>query len=222
MTAIILAAGRGSRFGDLTINRPKPLIVANGIPLILRTLNSLPIVIARCVIVVGYFGELIVSMIGDKYKHMDIEYIYQNELNGTGGALLKAETSITDKKPFLVLAADDVYSESDLNNIICYNLAYGITWTNPIKSGQVSILVDGNGFYCGRTKPEQNQKCYIGVGAFVLDSSIFDIDIAQLPNGELSIPHSLCNLDKPVKTVLFHNWFPINTPEELSFAEKYL
>jgi MurNAc alpha-1-phosphate uridylyltransferase len=40
MKAVILAGGRGSRFGDLTLQIPKPLITVAGKPLIEHILNG--------------------------------------------------------------------------------------------------------------------------------------------------------------------------------------
>ncbi len=220
MIAIILGAGRGKRFGDLTLHNPKPLILVNGIPLIVHTLNNLPKEISRCIIVIGYLGSQIVELIGSKYKHISIEYVYQNELNGTGGALLKVKDKIINNDRFLVINADDIYKKSDLNKMICYDMAYGIALREPIKMGLVSVLIDHMGMYHGRVCPNSGHKCYIGVGAYVFTKDIFSVEFVKISNGELSLPHSLDRINVPIKTVIFLDWYPVNDKTQLAIAKE--
>lgn len=221
MIAIILAAGKGRRFGEITNKIPKPLISIKGVSLIHRTLISLPKIISKCVIVIGHLGEMIKEEIEDRYRHMEIEYVYQNHLNGTGGALLQTKNIIRNNNRFLVVNADDIYSKDDLERLVRHCPAYGIAWREPIKEGETSILLNERDYYNGRTVSIPGQCCYVGVGAYVFDVSIFKIDFSRLANGELSIPHSLGLLSEPVKTVLFHDWHPVNNLKELEEAKKY-
>jgi choline kinase len=58
--AVILAAGRGSRLGDLTSDRPKPLLPLAGVPLLQRLLASLREAgLAPVTIVTGYRASLV-------------------------------------------------------------------------------------------------------------------------------------------------------------------
>ena len=58
--ALIIAAGRGSRFEAGTANRPKPLIEVAGIPLILRVVKSAQAAgIEHFTVVTGYRGEVL-------------------------------------------------------------------------------------------------------------------------------------------------------------------
>jgi choline kinase len=60
--AVILAAGRGSRLGDLTSDRPKPLLPLAGVPLLQRLLASLREAgLAPVTIVTGYRAGLIAA-----------------------------------------------------------------------------------------------------------------------------------------------------------------
>jgi NDP-sugar pyrophosphorylase family protein len=56
-TAVVLAAGRGSRMGALTATMPKPLLAVAGHPLIAHVLRGLAAAgVRRAVIVTGYLG----------------------------------------------------------------------------------------------------------------------------------------------------------------------
>lgn len=62
MKAIILAAGRGSRLGSLTDQRPKALVEFNQIPLIERTVRTLRAAgVSEIGIVAGYRSEMLAA-----------------------------------------------------------------------------------------------------------------------------------------------------------------
>src|SRR6185295_19873608 len=87
--AVILAAGRGTRLGALTHDRPKPMIPICGEPLLEHIVTGLRHAgISRFLFVVGYRAESI-------HAHFDhdknIEYVEQNPPIGTGAALALAE-----------------------------------------------------------------------------------------------------------------------------------
>lgn len=82
--AIILAAGTGSRMKPLTDHAPKCLTEINGTPILLNALDNLAeIGIKRCVIVTGYFSEVIKDVIGTGYRGIKIEYIYNKHFDKT-------------------------------------------------------------------------------------------------------------------------------------------
>src|SRR5262245_48418772 len=92
-TAVILAAGRGTRMGTLTANRPKPLLRVAGRPLIEHVLSGWAVAgIRRAVVVVGYLGEMIERELGNG-SHLGLEIIYrrQERADGTARAMLLAE-----------------------------------------------------------------------------------------------------------------------------------
>ena len=60
MKAVVLAAGLGSRLGDITVSVPKPLVSVAGRPLVMHTLDALAVAgIDRPLIVTGYREELV-------------------------------------------------------------------------------------------------------------------------------------------------------------------
>jgi len=63
---MILAAGRGERMRPLTLSRPKPLLEAGGLPLIVHHLHALAASGLRDVVVnVSWLGEQIRAALGD-------------------------------------------------------------------------------------------------------------------------------------------------------------
>lgn len=78
MEAIILAAGRGSRFGALTSNTPKPLLKLAGIPIMERLMReAAQIGVHRFYVCVGYLGQQIVDTFGaGEQIGVEIQYCY--------------------------------------------------------------------------------------------------------------------------------------------------
>ena len=76
MQAIILAAGMGNRLGKYTQNNTKCMLTINGKTLAERALDALDNAgIKKCVFVVGYKKENVISFLGNKYKNIDITYV---------------------------------------------------------------------------------------------------------------------------------------------------
>jgi len=60
MTAVLLAAGRGKRLGDLTAHTPKPLLDIAGSPLISHIVDALASAgLANFIVVTGYLEDQI-------------------------------------------------------------------------------------------------------------------------------------------------------------------
>ena len=65
-TAVVLAAGRGTRMGALTARAPKPLLEVAGRPLIVHVLGGMANAgVRRAIVVTGYLGEQIEAALGD-------------------------------------------------------------------------------------------------------------------------------------------------------------
>ncbi|MEJ2277755.1 MAG: nucleotidyltransferase family protein [Candidatus Lokiarchaeota archaeon] len=90
MKAIILAAGKGTRLRPLTNKYQKTMVPVHGKPLIEYIIEGLIYAgFKEIIIVVGYQKEQIKQYFNDGKKwNIEISYVEQKKLNGTGGALL--------------------------------------------------------------------------------------------------------------------------------------
>ena len=76
MKAIILAAGIGKRFREITDHRPKCLIEIQGKTLLERTLTALRAAgVEEAVVVIGYRSEMIQQQIGSNYGGVRVRYV---------------------------------------------------------------------------------------------------------------------------------------------------
>ena len=108
MKAMILAAGLGTRMGDLTRTRPKPLLAVNGRPLIVHLVEALAAAgLRELVINLAYRGEQIEAALGDGAA-LGVRIDYSREPDGplgTGGGVRRA-LPLLGPAPFVLVNAD--------------------------------------------------------------------------------------------------------------------
>lgn len=86
-SAVILAAGMGSRLRPLTDFRPKPLVEVLGVSIIHNALRHLGTMGVRSVtIVVGYRKDAIEYACGERFAGVDIDYVESTVYDRTGSA----------------------------------------------------------------------------------------------------------------------------------------
>jgi MurNAc alpha-1-phosphate uridylyltransferase len=107
MRAMILAAGRGERMGELTAQTPKPLLQVAGHYLIEFAIASLKRAgIQEIVINVSYHRDQIKSILGDGARYgVTILYSEEAERLETGGGIVHALPLLGDE-PFIVISSD--------------------------------------------------------------------------------------------------------------------
>jgi len=119
MKALIIAAGKGSRFRVLTRDEPKSLVRVLGLSLIERViLTAKESGIDEFVVVVDYRGEKIRRKLGDGGKlGVKITYIQSKIRETTNGiSVLEAEELLTGK--FILLMADHILDGRILKKLI--------------------------------------------------------------------------------------------------------
>lgn len=225
MEAVILAAGRGSRLKELTDDKPKSLAKVGDKPIIEYTLNSLPDKIKKAHIIIGYQGDKIKAHIGNKYGHIELNYIWQKELKGTGEILKLIKPFIKDR--VLILNGDDIYSKKELTSLIKHSHAVGLAKKIPEHDKYLSIKTDKNKFIKDTsfpTKQEMRRGAFLATGAYVLTPRIFKYKPVKLLTGEYGLPQTIFKMAKKIKTkgIQMKKWIQINTPEDIKQAEGLL
>ncbi|GAB4188477.1 MAG: UTP--glucose-1-phosphate uridylyltransferase AglF [Wenzhouxiangellaceae bacterium] len=91
-TAIILMAGRGTRLKPLTDSLPKVLVPVRGKALVEWIVDEVIAAgVKHLVMIIGYRGADIQQFFGDgSDRGVHIDYVVQQQLDGTGGALRSA------------------------------------------------------------------------------------------------------------------------------------
>lgn len=117
-TAMVMAAGKGTRMRPLTATRPKPLVEVAGQTLLDHVLDHLRDAgVGRVVINVHYLADAIEAHM--KRKAADLEVHVSDErglLLETGGGLMKAKPLLGDA-PFLCVNTDNIWLDGPVNSI---------------------------------------------------------------------------------------------------------
>jgi MurNAc alpha-1-phosphate uridylyltransferase len=120
MKAMILAAGRGERLGELTAERPKPLLEVAGESLIERHLRRLHAAdVTDIVINLSYLGEQIRAALGDVSPWGQTISYSEEEVPAleAGGGIIHA-LPLLQPDPFVVVNAD-VFTDFDFATLRC-------------------------------------------------------------------------------------------------------
>ncbi len=116
-TAMLMAAGMGTRMRPLTDNCPKPLIEVAGRTLIDRTLDNLVAAgIERAIINIHYLADMVETHLNTR---TDIEILFSDEreeLLETGGGVVKALPLLGDD-PVLICNTDAFWLNDDAKTI---------------------------------------------------------------------------------------------------------
>ncbi|MGI8493108.1 MAG: bifunctional UDP-N-acetylglucosamine diphosphorylase/glucosamine-1-phosphate N-acetyltransferase GlmU [Acidimicrobiales bacterium] len=96
LSAVVLAAGEGTRMRS---ERPKPLHVLCGRPMVLHVLHALAeLRLDRAVVVVGHGAEMVTKAVGEQPPSgLHIDFVEQRVQRGTGDAVSVALTAFPDE-----------------------------------------------------------------------------------------------------------------------------
>ena len=114
MKVLILAGGEGKRLGQLTKNCPKPMLDFDGKPWLVRIINQLNKQgLCEFIVSVGFQSSKIIDCLPTLVpEKVSIKFDIDEPLSGTGGAIYKVATKISEK--FLVLNGDSYIADFDV------------------------------------------------------------------------------------------------------------
>ncbi|QVY65905.1 sugar phosphate nucleotidyltransferase [Polaribacter sp. Q13] len=118
-TALLLAAGTGSRLFPITKDAPKCLTLVSEKSMLARLVTNLTAQgFTRLVIVTGYKQECIVDFLGNQIDGLNIEYVHSPLYKTTNNiySLWMARKSI--QEPFVLIESDLVLDTSLLTNMM--------------------------------------------------------------------------------------------------------
>ena len=118
-TALLLAAGTGSRLFPLTKSSPKCLTLVNDKSILDRLISNLKQQgFKRLVIITGYKNECIMDILGSHSGDINIEYIYSPLYRTTNNiySLWMARNIINE--PFVLFESDLVLNSTLLDNMV--------------------------------------------------------------------------------------------------------
>ena len=220
MYSIILAAGLGTRMGELTENCPKPMLMIHGKPKLAYSIETLPLMITDVIVVVGYLKEQIMEYFGDLYEGRRVHYVVQEVFNGTAGAVELCR-SVVKSERFLVTMGDDLYMREDLEKLFAYEqslLAY-----ETCHAKQFGLVDCDDKYLTGVIeRPHDREMGLVNTGAYVLHERYFDTKKVRISEVEYGLPQTLVSMHPTHKTNVIKatRWMAIGTPDDLQKAHE--
>lgn len=231
--AIILAAGESTRTRPLTLHRPKPLIPLLGQPLLAHILDELVGLADHIALVVGYRADDIRAYFGSCYRGMNLHYVHQHKINGTGGALLTVadglppDSAFALDAPFFLLYGDNLVSQVDLVGVCQhrYSMA-GLRVADPSAFGVLDIV--DNSVQRILEKPvDPPPDALINPGIFQFDGNVYPLvrHITPSPRGEYELTDLIEMLARNHRvgyTPCKGHWIPVGNPWDVLIASAFL
>ena len=117
-TAMVMAAGLGTRMRPLTATRPKPLVKVAGKPLIDHVLDRMRAAgVRRVVVNVHYLADLLEAHLARAGEGLDIVISDERDrLMETGGGLVRAR-GLLGEAPFFVTNADNLWVDGPVDTL---------------------------------------------------------------------------------------------------------
>ena len=230
-TAVIMAAGLGSRFGKMTERMPKGFIEVGGQPMVIRSIETLIACgIKRIIIGTGYKKEAYETL---KEKYPQIECVFSPRYAETNSmyTLWNCREAIGDEE-FILLESDIIYSKNAITELQ-ENAHPDIMLITPVTKFQDQYYVeyDENGTLtrCSTNKDEIDAKGEL-VGIHKLSSTFFHKLCAEYEKivdkkPKLGYEYQLLWMSQCVCPVFVLNssnikWYEIDDEQDLAYAEE--
>jgi NDP-sugar pyrophosphorylase family protein len=119
MEVVVMAAGEGRRLRPITEHWPKPVLPIDGRPVLAVLLRELGrSALGPVTIVVGHLADQVMTLADDGGAFdVDVRFVRQPEALGSADAIRRAMDAGV-APPFVVLAADTVFSPGDVGRFV--------------------------------------------------------------------------------------------------------
>ena len=227
MKVIIIAGGLGTRISEETDDKPKPMVLINGQPILWHLMNIFSLQgFNDFIISTGYKSEVIEDWVGNNKimnslsREMSISILNTGLTTQTGGRISEVMKTLPGES---VLATyGDGLANISLNKLLNFHRAHGKLSTvsavrPPARFGYMKIK---NNLVSHFGEKNQSDEGWINGGFFVLDSKV-----SQYVNS-LDEPFetgALVRLTNESQLMAFHHegfWQPMDTLREKRELEK--
>jgi dTDP-glucose pyrophosphorylase/predicted transcriptional regulator len=220
---VIMAGGKGSRLHPQTENRPKPMLLVGGLPIlehIIRRAKSQGF--NHFIIAINYLGQVIEDYFKDGQKFgVKIEYLHEDSPLGTAGAL----SLLSDKpeKAFIVTNGD-VITDINYADLLEYHTSQNAAATVAVHTHEFQIpygVVQINGLEIESYDEKPIVSRLINAGVYALEPDILDLIKEPRYRDMPEILDISRDLNKKVIVYpLYESWIDIGRPIDLEIANK--
>lgn len=230
-TAMILAAGLGSRLGKITEKTPKCLVKVQGKPLIQHVLEHLKKAgVLKVVVNTFHLAEQVEDFLTANNFGISIIISREPELLGTGGGVLFARKHLLGCNNFILHNAD-VLSTIDLKRLATIHEQESNIATLAVMDRETKrpLIFNDQNLLVGWSAGEKSSSGKLDglklafTGVQIVSESVFQY-LAKFPtpSSTISAYMAASEAGEPVRGVLLdkkEKWFDVGTTERLAEAE---
>ncbi len=235
-TAMILAAGLGTRLKELTHDKPKALVEINGKPLLQHTIETLiSNGFHHIVINVHHFGQQIIDFVNSHSFDAEIRISDERELlMDTGGGIVKATPLFQGSKAVLIHNVD-IISDVNLKEITQQFIdSDDDAWllTQDRETNRKLLFNENNQLIGWKNKAEELYKWVNGTcgsyqemafsGMHIFRSDLF-AEFEEKPSSVIDLYLQLAQRNRIISHPISPNfWFDLGKAEQLQSIEEQL
>ena len=188
MKAFLLAAGIGSRLGEITRHTPKCLLPIGGRPLLDYWLEALERArVTEVMINLHHHADQVRDFLYQRPSSLQIATFYEPELLGSAGTISAAWEFVKDEDCFFIAYADN-FARVDLDKLLRFHQEKGhpvLTLVayrthEPMHCGIVELDTDGR-VLSFEEKPAQPKSSYANSGIHVASRELHDFLPTKVP-----------------------------------------
>lgn len=229
-TAMIMAAGMGTRFGHYTELIPKGFVPFKDKPMVIRSIETLiDCGIEKIIIGTGYKKEVYEELKGD---YPQIETCYSPKYSFTNSMYTLYNTRELLKEDFILLESDLVFEKKAIVSLIECDKK-DVMLVSPITKFQDQYYVEcDNQGVLTNCSIDKNKLNYCGelVGIHKISASFFEAmcedykrKIDEYP--KLGYEYELLYMSRNISPMYVLNlpglqWYEIDDPDDLQYAER--
>lgn len=231
-TAVISAAGRGTRMKHLAKDKPKHLLPVLGRPFLSYLFDNLRQAgIDKIIVVSGHHADQIEKFV----KSLDYPVTVINQFDILGEQIygtacpIRIVRDIIGAEQFLAVAGDNYYRVEDILRVMRDDNMNYIGASQTDHPERMGVLVTDSAGHLTRIveKPSEYLGNQINASIYKFTPEIFDIvdKIGLSPRGEYELTDAIAALakDKKVKVIPLDGfWMDFGRPEDIGKLEKYL
>lgn len=230
-TAVIMAAGLGSRFGKMTETMPKGFIEVGGVSMITRSIDTLlSCGIERIIIGTGYKKEAYEAL---KKRYSQIECVFSPRYAETNSMYtLYNCREVIGNDDFILLESDIIYSKNAIT-LLQKDIHPDVMLITPVIKFQDQYYVecDAEGVLtrCSTIKDEVDAKGEL-VGIHKLSSSFYHdmcMEYAKIADAKPKLGYEyqllwMSQHNSPVHVLNAHDvkWYEIDDENDMRYAEE--
>ncbi len=227
--AVLLAAGRGTRMRELTVDLPKPMIKVREKPILLHIVEGMQTAgIKNFLIIVGYHGDTVRNYFGDGTCFgLRINYATQVVQDGTGRVVELARDFVADS-PFVLSYGDILVAPQNYQRLV--ELADDAEAVISVKRGE--DVSKGGAVFLNehmelvdlreKVEPGEASSPWYNAGLYAFRPSIFEFTakLQPSPRGEYELTDAVRELAHSGKKVgaleIAGEWADVRDPEILA------